>query len=298
MLNLAGFEFTFEWIVFMIHIATVHWETDKWIDIQLKYLNRYIKQPFRVYAFLSGSAAIHRDKFFFASTEPIQSHAVKLNILGEIICHEAESDEDILIFIDGDAFPVADTENAFAVWLKDSPLAAVQRLENVGDIQPHPSFCITTVGFWRKINGDWKEGYEWKSSAGMMRTDVGGNLLDIMGKGNYEWGKIYRSMNLTAHPVLCGIYGGIVYHHASGFRRPLSQYDRMKTLVDVIQNRKISRLVDLGSGYLSLKNRFRLHRLLGLDRKMVEQNTEMADTVFKVIVENDYGLERLFKGGS
>ena len=44
----------------MIHIATVHWETDKWIDTQLKYINQNINQPFRVYAFLSSDAAKHK----------------------------------------------------------------------------------------------------------------------------------------------------------------------------------------------------------------------------------------------
>ncbi len=282
----------------MIYIATVHWETDKWIDIQLKYLNRYIREPFRIYAFLSGSAASHKDKFFFASTEPIQSHAVKLNILAEIVIHEALSDDDILIFLDGDAFPVSDTEFAFRDWLKDSLLAAIQRIENVGDIQPHPSFCITTVGFWRKIGGDWAEGFEWKTSAGMMRTDVGGNLLDILENGDYRWNKIFRTHSLTTHSILCGVYGGLIYHHASGFRRPLSQYDRLKTSANVVRSRPISILVDRVSACLSLQNRFRLHRLLRIDQRMITQNTQLSDAVFEAIVANDQGIELLVKADS
>jgi len=36
----------------MLHIATVHWKDDRWVDIQLKYLHRYVSREFKVYAFL------------------------------------------------------------------------------------------------------------------------------------------------------------------------------------------------------------------------------------------------------
>ena len=68
----------------MIHIATVHWQDDRWIDIQLKYLNNNITHPFKVYAFLNGLERDHRSKFFYSSSEPIQSHAIKLNLLADI----------------------------------------------------------------------------------------------------------------------------------------------------------------------------------------------------------------------
>ena len=65
-------------------------------------------------------------------------------------CFNAESDEDILLFIDGDAFPISDVATYAEEKLKQFPLIAVQRSENDGDPQPHPCFCITTVGFWKK----------------------------------------------------------------------------------------------------------------------------------------------------
>ena len=92
----------------MIHIATVHWVSGEWIDIQLEYLRRFISEPFRVYAFLSGQAEDHRHKFFYSNTEPVIAHAIKLNLLAEIIGYHAGSPDDRLIFIDGDAFPVGD----------------------------------------------------------------------------------------------------------------------------------------------------------------------------------------------
>jgi hypothetical protein len=45
------------------------------------------------------------------------------------------------------------------------------------DRQPHPSFCVTTVGLWKEIGGDWQTGYTWRNALGDEVTDVGGSLL-------------------------------------------------------------------------------------------------------------------------
>jgi hypothetical protein len=54
----------------MIHVATVHWRSERWIDPQLRYLERFLPGPFRVYAFLNEVPGDHRGKFFYSSTEP------------------------------------------------------------------------------------------------------------------------------------------------------------------------------------------------------------------------------------
>src|SRR5579871_4720422 len=161
----------------MIHIATVHWRTDRWIEVQEKYLRQHLKSPYRMYAWFNETAPARPDLYFFSCFEDVQKHWVKLNILADVICLSAESDDDIVIFIDGDAFPVADVETYLADKLPAHKLVAVQRRENNGDIQPHPCFCATTVGFWKRIQGDWSKGYEWKDAEGELITDVGGNLL-------------------------------------------------------------------------------------------------------------------------
>src|SRR5271155_1339802 len=92
----------------MVHVATVHWQNEGWIDIQLRYLNRHISEAFRVYAFLNGIPEIHRAKYFYSSCEPLREHAVKLNALAETIGKSSGDDGDVIIFLDGDAFPIAD----------------------------------------------------------------------------------------------------------------------------------------------------------------------------------------------
>ena len=81
------------------------------------------------------------------------------------------------MFLDGDAFPIADPMALIEESLAKAPLVAVRRAENVGDPQPHPCFCVTRVGTWRTLPGDWSGGFTWRGHRGKLVTDVGGNLL-------------------------------------------------------------------------------------------------------------------------
>ena len=211
----------------MIHVLTVHWNNEDWIEPQLTYLSRHIDRHYRVYAFLNGiDPAPYKEKFFYISTENIKSHAVKLNLLADIACMAAEGPDDWLVFIDSDAFPVADVVAYAEKRLGEYPLVAVRRDENLGDPQPHPCFCITTVGFWQKIEGDWKSGYRWKNATGNWLTDVGGNLLGKLRESNIEWLPMLRSNTIDQHPVFFGIYDNLVYHHGAGSRKPVIRVDK------------------------------------------------------------------------
>jgi hypothetical protein len=214
----------------MIHVATVHYQNDEWIDIQLDYLRENLSEEFKVYAFLNGIDERHKSKFFYSTTEPVQAsqqeeeHAIKLNLLADIIYFSADSPDDLLIFIDGDAFPIADVATYARSKLEEYPLLAVQRLENSGDIQPHPSFCATTIGFWEDIGGDWKPGYQWENDERRV-TDVGGNLLEILEQEDIGWYPMHRSNKKDLHPLWFGIYDDVVYHHGAGFRQMISRVD-------------------------------------------------------------------------
>jgi len=227
----------------MIHVATVHWQDDRWIDIQLKYLNNNITSPFKVYAFLNDLERDHRFKFFYSSSEPIGSHAIKLNLLADMAAFNAEHDDDLLIFIDGDAFPVENVLPFAHSKLNKYPLIAIQRRENDGDIQPHPSFCLTTIKFWREIKGDWKQGFGWKSARGEYLSDVGGNLLKILNDKRIDWYPMLRSNRRDLHPLWFGLYEDLIYHHGSGFRQPLCRGDLAKlSAMSYLYYKKFERL--------------------------------------------------------
>ena len=209
----------------MIHVLTVHWVDDRWVDIQLSYLRRYVAAPFKVYAFLNYLKRDHRSKFFYTSTEKIRQHDVKLNLLADVAALHAGDPDDWLMFLDGDAFPIGDVVSYGRAKLNGYPLAAVQRRENFGDIQPHPSFCLTTVGFWKEIGGDWRGGHKWKNNAGQWVSDVGGNLLAILERRGIDWFRMLRSNEKDLHPLWFGIYDDLVYHHGAGFRKMCSRLD-------------------------------------------------------------------------
>jgi len=218
----------------MLHIATVHFKTDRWIEIQLKYLHRHLNTDYRVYACVPEPMQNYRDRFYFTSdyefninanfTDMNLSHPKKLNYLANVILEEA-SDEDYLIFLDGDAFPIANIYPFIKRTLSQFNLTAVRRDENGGDKQPHPCFCATTAGFWRKIGGDWSPGFTWKNNVGAEVTDVGGNLLGLLEGQGISWYPMLRSNKINLHPLWFGIYESLIYHHGAGFRPPISRID-------------------------------------------------------------------------
>jgi len=201
----------------VINIATVHWQTAKWIDPQLHYVARCLDVPYRIFASLNGIDDADAGGRFHFAADLEGTHAAKLNQLAAIIAQDS-APSDILIFLDGDAFPI----RPLAQWLSDTtgafPLAAIRRDENLGDCQPHPSFCATTVGFWQDIAGDWEPGGTWINTAGREVVDTGGNLLVTLSQRGIEWLPLLRTNTYNPHPVWFGIYDHLVYHHGAGFQ--------------------------------------------------------------------------------
>jgi hypothetical protein len=282
----------------MLHIATVHWNDPRWIDIQRRYFDAHLSEEFRIYSFLNGidDVETHREKFFYLSTEPIDSHPVKLNLLADIIIAYSTSDDDLLMFLDGDAFPIGDVVSFARNALAEFPLLAVQRLENNGDTQPHPCFCMTTVGFWKRIRGDWKGGYQWKNSQGDLVTDVGGNLLGQCERAGIRWLPLRRSNRVNLHPLWFGVYHDLVYHHGAAFREhPWSRLD-LREIVDLrtmpfrerIQSRVLGRLArhlkfNIFNEYSPIKQRF---------DAIIVQNREQSAEVFRAVEQDPRFYER------
>ncbi|HXQ60661.1 MAG TPA: hypothetical protein VN799_11190 [Acidimicrobiales bacterium] len=208
----------------MINVVTVHWQTPKWIDVQLGYLERNIRAPFRVYASVNGvDDALDDPRFHFAADLP-GSHAEKLNELAGMVLERSEP-TDVLMFVDGDAFPVQPLVPWVADVLADYPLAAVRRDENLGDPQPHPCFCVTTAAFWAEIGGDWRAGRPWVNDVGTTVADVGGALLERLQERGTAWLPLLRTNTHNPHPLLFGVYGHRVYHHGAGFRSVPTRVD-------------------------------------------------------------------------
>lgn len=207
----------------MIFIATVHWADPRWIEVQRSAFDRHIRQPFRVFADLEGIGSAFDGRFDLVRREN-KSHPEKLNGLATAIAEVARP-EDLIVFVDGDAFPIRPLDQWLAELLSAHRLAAVRRDENAGDRQPHPCFCVCPVGFWTELGGDWQAG-PWVTSEGAVASDVGGRLLARLEAGSLPWRPVLRSNQTNLHPVLYGIYEGHIYHHGAGFRPPIVRADQ------------------------------------------------------------------------
>jgi len=262
----------------MIHVATVHWKTDRWVDVQLGYLGRHVAAPYRVYAFLEGEACAHAARFDVAM-EGGGRHSENLNALARRIAAEAAPD-DVLLFIDGDAFPITGLAEPVARMLAERPLAAVRRAENDGDPQPHPCFCATTVGFWQEIGGDWSAGHHWQSATGEWQTDVGANLLRTLEERGVEWTQLLRSNRRNLHPLLFGVYADLVYHHGAGFRETLTRTD--------------SREVRARLAVLASTDEERRRWLWELRKERKAQNSRLGAEVYERLRSDDGFWRELF----
>jgi hypothetical protein len=209
----------------MLYIATVHYRSPRWIDIQARQLRRHISVPYQTWSSLEQIDPAYASKFDRV-LEQRGSHAGKLNHMAMEILQEA-SDSDLLMFLDGDAFPIADPMPLVNDALARSELVAVRRAENMDEPQPHPCFCVTTAATWRRLPGDWTAGPVWAGARGKPTTDVGANLLRRLELTGTSWTPVMRTNPTSVDPLYFAVYGGVIYHHGAGFREgELSPVDR------------------------------------------------------------------------
>jgi hypothetical protein len=217
----------------VLHIATVHVRSPRWIPIQTRELRRHMSAPYRTWASLDDIDSTYRRYFDNVvdrngdhgdNLKHSIDHANKLNLLAVEICREA-GDGDLVMFLDGDAFPIADPWPLVESCLAKAPLLAVRRAENCDDPHPHPCFCVTRVATWQSLPGDWREGFVWAGPRNKPTTDVGANLLRRLQLSGTPWAQVLRSNKRNPHPLMFGVYGDAIYHHGAGFRYPLARVD-------------------------------------------------------------------------
>ncbi len=269
----------------MIHVVTVHWQDERWIEPQARFLERFLPGEHRVYAALNGIDPALGTRYFYAA-DLDGKHPEKLNRLAEDAREDAR-DDDLLLFVDGDAFPIAPVTPAI---LDEMALAAVRRDENAGDRQPHPSFCLTTIGFWFDIGGDWRRGHKWTASTGDQVTDVGGNLLGILEAADIPWRPLLRSNRTDLDPLLFGVYGDVAYHHGAGFREPQLRHAALPSRAQVRDEATVGTLERVPVlGRVERSARFRLaqrrHRRRLADAAASAQ--QLSDEVFASIETDD-----------
>jgi len=268
----------------VIRYLTVHFGSARWIDIQRRNIERHTHSPHEVWASLDEVEPGYEDRFDVAMSLE-GGHGEKLNEMARRAC-EVSAPDDVLIFIDGDAFPIEDVTAMLERRLPEFPLIAARRLENLGDPQPHPCFAVTTAGFWRSIDGDWsKGGRGWRNRIGRNRKDVGGRILNALEDKKIAWLPLDRSNRRNVHPVLFGVYGDLVYHHGAAFRATYTSYDiwRAERLISFLRIPGAKTRQGLG-GALIAKRR---------DRR-IARNQRDSERIYAEIERDDDYIERFF----
>lgn len=214
-----------------IHIITIHYNSSNWLDLQLKKINKHFEN-FKIYTIYNKmDMSNHENQFNYCKWGRVRNkgvnfdgiprrswnHWTKLNNLTNMVVNDVDTnDDDILIWLDCDAFPVADVNDFIESKLKEFEFFAINRKEMNNSVIPHPSFAGCKVKLWKKFNLSW-EGIP-HAPLGKETQDTGGKMYDILQKNNIEWYKLNLSHSLTPHTYYFAIYDSLVYHHGAGTR--------------------------------------------------------------------------------
>tara|TARA_Y100000034_G_scaffold115529_2_gene152806 strand:+ start:3300 stop:4121 length:822 start_codon:yes stop_codon:yes gene_type:complete len=262
----------------MIYIVTIHHDTDKFIDLQEKYYKRYTTEEYKIYAGLSNANnekyyndktnGKYKDFHFVDLNEVHNQHWYRMNYLvQEIIKNESNfAEDDLLIFTDGDAFPVYEWEPTIRQQLEEPTVevVAIQRSENPEPAlndqfkpYPHPCFFATKMNFWTKNRLTW--------SLHPPQIETAGPILKLwLAKHGFTYKPLLRSNIYNIHPLYFGIYGDIIYHHGAGNREV---YDS----IDIWPRVGLNPGVDLDLRYPNI----------------LRVNKKLSNLIFEEIIEDD-----------
>lgn len=236
----------------MVHIITVHYFDYTWINIQLKYFEENIKEPFQVYACLNGIDQSYFSKFHYAvdyvsenlhpETKGHYDHREKLNVLSGIALSEAV-DDDLIVFIDGDAIPIGDLIDFCKTKLREFEFVSIEHISR----RPHPIFCICRVSTWRGYGANWR----------IPRDALKDRDHQICREDGNRWpesGSLYMlhinsTVRISADRF--AVFEDRLYHHGAGFRTAFHGHRTADHIIEQIKcnNRFYKRLTS--SNYCS-----------------------------------------------
>lgn len=193
----------------MIHILTIHFN-DRWVDLQLEKLSKYITQPYRVYTVLGENYDIHKDKFFISIDAKLK-HYESLELLQHKLHELHVDDEDIILILDSDAFPIKNLDYYIEEKLNKYNFCAIVEPElnyNPLPIQPFECFYLFKYKFF-------KSGFSFYYNPGI-HSNWNDWMIDWFDKKNIEWYKLCRTNKHNIHPLYYGIYDDIIFHSWCG----------------------------------------------------------------------------------
>jgi len=215
----------------MIHILTLHFGTPAWLDIQKKYILNYTDPE--KYKLWMGKYNLDIPPDFDLPDnwelidldekypkEKKNEHYLQAEWMYESILRHEMEDDDVIIFMDNDAFPCVTQEWTKIVTeaLEENQVFALLQFENRGIAQPdqyhpYPDLCFfaTTKKNKREFNLEWGLFEPFHQNPGF-------GMADRIRDANCTIGTIRRTNVFNFHNVMFGVYGNMIYHQACGSR--------------------------------------------------------------------------------
>jgi len=314
----------------MIHIITHHYSTTAWFEIQKRHILKYSdpeKTPYKLYLakynidmpedfdLPDNWEIVDLDNLYPENGK--NEHYLHMQWLYENCVKDKAEDDDIIMFLDSDAFPCDER------WLESisiglygnkyknlipehqlpsdyEPVKAVviHFLENRGiaqpaDYYPYPDLCFFTTlkKTWEDHNLEWyidfsnpmhqNPGFGMKDK--IMQTDFGPVVA------------ITRTNKFNAHNVMFGVYGDFLYHQHCGSRAIIGR--PMKTIQSPEENtRQCFTGMDV-FGRIKLGQWFQ-QKFEEDCKDIVDTNTEIFDIIYNRL-HNDHDctfIRRYFLG--
>lgn len=286
----------------MLFVLSAHFESAFWVSTQRRFLDAFIDVPQKR---MFTSHGLDKRQFLSSETVfPYQgNHWKSLDYLAKIAVKDAR-DDDYLLFLDSDSFPIQPISGLLG---SNKEIIAVQRLENLGDPQPHPCFCLMKVATYRELNFSWKPGLTWIDWFGTPRTDVGAGLLEsILKHRGTEWTPLHRLKTRELHPLFFAVYGNkevgpAVYHHGAGSRSPRTRVEtsvRKKRPGRFFAYRLLTKLrIAFSPGYRALFAGFFWRALIGSHYPIVDSalQTRMASDLYFWTIFNPHPRATIHK---
>tara|TARA_B100000029_G_scaffold75958_1_gene67713 strand:+ start:715 stop:1860 length:1146 start_codon:yes stop_codon:yes gene_type:complete len=241
----------------VLYILTLHLG-DKWIDIQKRQIERFVKEPYKVFARLgdhpkdgegwkyelddkkeriSGSKYTdttitydkHKDKFDGAI--PGAQHWV--HSMGKLIDYLMMNQElkptDKILLLDSDAFPIAPISDFLEERLKEYPFVSAQEPMHEWDrdplyLIPHPMFMMFEA---KHILEDNLTDYL-REFVQDKNNNWWGGVIQWLSERKYKYYALTRSNKVNLHPLYFAIYDNLIYHHWAGSRNMITRPDRLR----------------------------------------------------------------------
>ena len=235
----------------MLHILTLHLG-DKWIDIQKKQIERFISEPYKVYARLGDQPGLDGWKYekdvpsgkYIDTTVVYDKHKDKFDgaisgaqhwtySMGKLIDYVLQNFEvkltDKILLLDSDAFPIAPLSDFLDEKLKQYPFVSAQEPMHEWDrdplyLIPHPMFMAfeakhiiedNLTDYLREIIKDKNDNW-W------------GGTIEWLIERKYKYYALTRSNTVNLHPLYYAIYDDVIYHHWAGSRNMVTRPDRLR----------------------------------------------------------------------